>query len=131
MSSTTMPASDPLAILRYFDVALLVLAAPFVVLAGAPVLGFVVGAGAWIVTRVLGAWVERYARTRDIKAQIAINFGVLMGRVWVVGIAILVVGRTADRADGLMAALTALVAFTVYLAINLITRPSERSTPSS
>jgi hypothetical protein len=131
MSSTTMPASDPLAIVRYFDVALLVLAAPFVVLAGAPVLGFVVGAGAWIVTRVLGVWVERYARTRDVKAQIAINFGVLMGRVWVVGIAILVVGRTADRADGLMAALTALVAFTVYLAINLMTRPSERSTPSS
>jgi hypothetical protein len=30
-----------------------------------------------------------------------------------------------------MAALTALVAFTVYLAINLMTRPSERSTPSS
>jgi hypothetical protein len=131
MSSTTMPASDPLAIVRYLDVALLVLAAPFVVLAGAPVLGFVVGAGAWIVTRVLGVWVERYARTRDVKAQIAINFGVLMGRVWVVGIAILVVGRTADRADGLMAALTALVAFTVYLAINLMTRPSERSTPSS
>jgi hypothetical protein len=79
---------------------------------------------------VIGVFVERYARTRDVKAQIAINFGLLMGRVWVVGIAILVVGRTADRADGLMAALVALVAFTVYLATNLILRPSERSTPS-
>ena len=96
---------------------------------GAPVLGYVVGAAAWIVTRVLGAWIERYARTRDVKAQLALNFGVLMGRVWIVGIAILVVGQTADRADGLMAALLALVAFTIYLATTLILRPSERSTP--
>ena len=105
------------------------LAAPFVVLMGAPMLGYVVGAGAWIFTRVLGDVVERYARTRDFKAQIALNFGVLMGRVWIVGIAILVVGKTADRADGLMAALVALVAFTIYLATTLILRPSERSTP--
>ena len=55
--------------------------------------------------------------------------GVLMGRVWIVGIAILVVGKTADRADGLMAALVALVAFTIYLGTTLILRPSERSTP--
>jgi hypothetical protein len=54
-----------------------------------------------------------------------------MGRVWIVGVAILVVGKTADRADGLMAALVALVAFTIYLGTNLAMRPSERSTPSS
>jgi hypothetical protein len=129
MSSTTMPTSDPLAIVRYADVAILVLAAPFIVLMGAPVLGYVVGASAWIVTRILGALVERHARSRDVKSQIAMNFGVLMGRVWIVGIAILVVGKTADRADGLMAALVALVAFTIYLGTSLVLRPSERSTP--
>jgi hypothetical protein len=126
-----MPTSDPLSIVRYADVVVVVLAAPFIVLMGAPVLGYVVGAAAWIVTRVLGDLVERYARTRDIKAQIALNFGVLMGRVWIVVIAILVVGKTADRADGLMAALVALVAFTIYLGTSLILRPSERSTPRS
>jgi hypothetical protein len=129
MSSTTMPTSDPLAIVRYADVVVIVLAAPFIVLMGAPVLGYVVGAGAWILTRVLGAVVERYARTRDIKTQLALNFGVLMGRVWIVGIAILVVGKTADRADGLMAALVALAAFTIYLGTSLVLRPSERSSP--
>ena len=126
-----MPTSDPLAIVRYLDVVVVVLAAPFVVLMGAPVLGYVVGAAAWIFTRVLGALVERHARTRDFKAQIGLNFGVLMGRVWIVGIAILVVGKTADRADGLMAALVALVAFTIYLGTSLVLRPSERSTPRS
>ena len=54
-----------------------------------------------------------------------------MGRVWIVGIAILVVGKTADRADGLMAALLAIVAFTIYLATSLVLRPSERNTPRS
>jgi cytochrome bd-type quinol oxidase subunit 2 len=131
MSTTTMPTSDPLAIVRYADVVVIVLAAPFVVLMGAPVLGYVVGGAAWIFTRVIGALVERHARTRDFKAQMAMNFGVLMGRVWIVGIAILVVGKTADRADGLMAALVALVAFTIYLGTSLVLRPSERSTPRS
>ncbi len=126
-----MPTSDPLLIVRYVDVLVLLLAAPFVVLADGPVLGYVVGAGAWIFTRVVGAAVERYARSRDFKAQIALNFGVMMGRVWIVGIAILIVGKTADRADGLMAALVALVAFTLYLATTLILRPTERNTSRS
>ncbi len=39
-----MPTSDPLAIVRYLDVVVVVLAAPFVVLTGAPVLGYLVGA---------------------------------------------------------------------------------------
>ncbi len=126
-----MPTSDPLIIVRYVDVLVVLLAAPFVILADGPVLGYAVGGAAWIFTRLVGAVVERYARSRDFKAQIAMNFGVLMGRVWIVGIAILIVGKTADRADGLMAALVALVAFTLYLATTLILRPSERNTPRS
>ena len=126
-----MPTSDPLVFVRYLDVVVIVLAAPFVVLADGPVLGYMVGAAAWILTRILGALVDRYARTLDYKAQIAWNFGVMMGRVWIVGIAILVVGKTADRADGLMAALLAIVAFTIYLATSLVLRPSERNTPRS
>jgi hypothetical protein len=123
-----MPTSDPLVFLRYLDVVLLILAAPFVWLMGGPMLGFTVGAVAWLFTRVLGAVIERQARGRQIKTQVALNFGVLMGRVWIVGIAILVVGRTAEREDGLTAALVALVAFTLYLATSLVLRPSERNT---
>jgi hypothetical protein len=127
MSSTTMSTSDPLVFVRYLDIVVVVLAAPFVVLADGPVLGYAVGAAAWIFTRILGALVDRYAAGREYKAQIGLNFGVMMGRVWVVGIAILVVGKTGDRADGLMAALLALVAFTIYLATSLVLRPTERN----
>jgi hypothetical protein len=59
----------------------------------------------------------------------ALNVTVLLGRVWVVGLCILAVGLAADREDGLMAALVALVAFTVYLATSLILRPLERNAP--
>ena len=126
-----MSTSDPLVFVRYLDVVLLILAAPFVWLMGGPMLGYAVGAGAWLVTRVLGAIIERQARGKEIKTQIALNFGVLMGRVWVVGIAILIVGRTAGREDGLTAALVALVAFTIYLATSMVLRPSERNTKRS
>jgi hypothetical protein len=125
-----MPASDPLVIVRYLDVALVVLAAPFVILTGAPLLGYLVGAGAWILTRVAGVLIERAARRRrDPRAVAALNLTVLLGRVWVVGLSILAVGLAATREDGLMAALVALVAFTVYLATSLIIRPLERNAP--
>jgi hypothetical protein len=123
-----MPTTDPLAFVRYLDVVIVVLAAPFVLLTGAPALGYLVGAGAWIVTRIAGVVAERAAARRsDARAVAAINLAVLLGRVWIVGLSILAVGLAADREDGLMAALTALVAFTVYLATSLITRPLERN----
>jgi hypothetical protein len=123
-----MPTTDPLAFVRYLDVVIVVLAAPFILLTGAPVLGYAVGAVAWIVTRVTGGAAERAAARRtDARTVAALNVAVLLGRVWVVGLSILAVGLAADREDGLMAALTALVAFTVYLATSLITRPLERN----
>lgn len=126
-----MPTSDPLVIVRYLDVLVVVLAAPFVILMGGPLLGYLVGAVAWIATRALGVAVERYARGRSPKQQVGLNFGVLMGRAWILGITILVVGLAGEREDGLMAALLALVAFTVYLATTLALPRTERNTPSS
>jgi hypothetical protein len=125
-----MPASDPLAIVRYLDVIVVVLAAPFVILTGAPVLGYLVGAAAWIVTRFAAVAIERAAgRSRNPRAVAALHLTVLLGRVWVVGLSILAVGLAADREDGLVAALVAIVAFTVYLATSLILRPLERNAP--
>jgi hypothetical protein len=122
--------SDPLAIVRYLDVALVILAAPFVVLLDAPLLGYAVGAAAWIANRALGVAVERYARDRgDVRAAVGLNVGALLGRAWLVGLTILAVGLAGDRKDGLMAALLLLVAFTVYFATSLILRPLERNTP--
>ncbi len=125
-----MRTSDPLAIVRFLDVALVVMSAPFVVLLGGPVLGYVAGALAWIANRALGVGVERYARARnDVRTAVGLNIGALLGRAWLVGLTILAVGLAGDREDGLMAALLLLVAFTVYFATSLILRPLERNTP--
>ena len=47
MSTRALRSSDPLAPVRYLDVVVVVLAAPFVLLTGLPVLGYVVGAVLW------------------------------------------------------------------------------------
>jgi len=125
-----MPSSDPLALVRYLDIAVVILAAPFVLLMDAPVTGYLVGAAVWIVTRLGGVAVERWARaTKDPRTAVGLSFAVLMARAWVVGLTILAVGLAVSREDGLMAALLTLVAFTIYLATSLVFRPMERNTP--
>jgi hypothetical protein len=132
MSSAAMPTSDPLIAVRYLDVLIVVLAAPFVILMGAPVLGYVAGGAAWIGGRAIGVAVERWARaTKDPRTQVGIGFAMLMGRAWLLGLTILLVGLKGEREDGLMAALLALVAFTVYFTTTLLLRPMERNAPPS
>src|SRR5215204_113122 len=48
-TSNALRIADPLAPVRHLDVVLLVLAALFVVLLGAPVLGYAVGAVVWLI----------------------------------------------------------------------------------
>jgi hypothetical protein len=129
--SESMPnalrAADPLAPVRYLDVVLIVLAAPFVVLLDLPVLGYAVGAIVWIVARVLEAALEHTARSTDVRRAIGVKVGSMVGRTWLIGIGILVVGLAAEREDGFTAALVCLAAYTVHLATSLILRPLERN----
>jgi hypothetical protein len=121
---------DPLLFVRYLDIALLLLAAPFVVLLELPVLGYVVGAAAWIVNRVAAVAIERRAaHTEDYKTALGLNMASLVLRAWLIGLTILAVGLIADREDGLTAGVTVLAAFTVYFATSLILRPLERKPP--
>ena len=122
--------SDPLAFVRYLDIVLVVLAAPFVVLLGGPVLGYAVGGGAWIVQRVAAVVIERTAAHADnVKMALGLNMASLVVRAWLIGLTILAVGLIAEREDGLTAGITVLAAFTVYFATSLIVRPLERKPP--
>jgi hypothetical protein len=125
-----MRRSDPLAVLRYLDVLVVVLAAPFVVLTDAPILGYVVGAVVWIVQRALGVLIEgRMRRQSDVRAQVGLGLGASLGRAWLVGLTILAVGLAGSHADGVMAGVLVLVAYTIYLVTSLALRPFERNTP--
>jgi hypothetical protein len=129
--SESMPnavgTADPLAPVRYADVALVVLAAPFVILLGGPVLGYVVGAGVWIAQRILEAVLEGMARRGDVRRAIGIKVASMIGRTWLIGVGILAVGLAAEREDGFTAAIVCLAAYTVHLATSLILRPLERN----
>ena len=129
--SDSMPnavgTADPLAPVRYLDVALVILAAPFVILLGAPVLGYVVGVVVWIAQRLLEAVLDHASRRGDVRREIGIKVASMIGRVWLIGIGVLAVGLAADREDGFTAALVCLAAYTVHLATALILRPLERN----
>jgi hypothetical protein len=117
---------DPLVLFRWLDVILVVLAAPFVVLMDLPVLGYTVGALAWILNRAIGVWVEHIAeRQQDLRRAVGLNLAALFARAWLVGLTILAVGLAGEREDGLTAAVLMLVAFTLYFVSSLLLRSLE------
>ena len=111
--SARLPAA-----LRFADLALLALALPVFVVAGWPLLGYAVAAGAWLVARAVGLLAERRA-SRDLaggerRHAMGVMAMAMLGRVWLVALAVLLVGL-AEREAGLAAALLAAALFTVYL----------------
>ena len=120
-AALTRPTPEPLALLRYIDVVLVVAALPLVVLADLPLLGYAVGAVAWIAQRAAGTVLERQAKeTTNVRRQVGLNLASSLGRAWLVGGAILAVGLAGEREDGLMAAVLVAVAFTVYFGMSLL-----------
>jgi len=105
--------------LRYGDLVLLALALPVFIVAGWPMLGYAVAAGAW-----LAQWGIELAANRRVARALAAGerrtaLGVLgastLARVWLVALAILLVGLLGERQDGLAAALLSTVVFTAHL----------------
>lgn len=130
-ASASSAPRDALAYVRWLDVALLVLSVPVLLLAGLPPLGVLVGAGAWVLNRGVGALVESKARrARDYRTETGLLLASTMGRAWLAGLTILAAGLAGEREDGLTAAILVLAAFTVYFVLSLILRP-ERKTPKS
>jgi hypothetical protein len=122
------------AVLRYFDVCLVLATAPFVLVAGMPMFGYLVGACAWILTRAGAAFAhERALRARDPKVKAGLHVASMMGRVWVVALAVIIARYAGSRDDGIMAAGLVLAAFTVYFVLSFLTRGDQlhgRPSPS-
>ena len=128
MTPGASASSDPLTYVRWLDVALLVASVPVLLLAGLPQLGVLIGAGAWVLNRVLGAFLESKARNaRDMKTQTGLLLASTMGRAWLAGLTILAAGLAGEREDGLTAAILVLAAFTVYFVMSLILRPERKT----
>ena len=129
MSLTASEMSEqPVTVLSFADVVLLVVAAPIMLLIGVSAPGYCIAGGAWVVLRAMGVAVERYATaTPDPNRQIAVRMGYMLGRLFTLAIVVILV-RKSDGQDAGIAALAVVVfVFTAQLVLSALTRP-RRST---
>jgi len=113
--------------LAYLDVVLLVVAAPIMLLIGVPAVGYLVGAGAWIVLRAVGIAIDRVVPAlKDPRGEITLRLAYLLGRLFLLAIAVIVVRNGSGRNDGLTALVVIVFAFTTQLVTTFLTRPRTR-----
>ncbi len=117
------PRSTGSALLRYFDVVLLVVAAPIMLLIGVSAIGYGAGAGAWIVLRAVGEGIDRVAQTAPPRQQISIRLGFLLGRLFGLALTVIVVRNASGQDAGLTALLVIVFAYTVSLFLSFANRP--------
>lgn len=101
---------------RNLDVAAVVLAALPALLLGAPALGYLVGAGAWVLQSVLAHVDRRWIERMPFGAALFEAFG----RIWLLAGAIVIAGVAGGRADGLTAAVTIFVAYSIAFAVRIL-----------
>jgi hypothetical protein len=111
---------------RYIDLDLLALALPAFIVAGWPLVGYAVAAGAWLAQRGIHLAAERRSAQALAAGERRRALGTVaaatLARVWIVTLAILLVGLLGDREDGLAAALLTLVLVTAFLGERLVSQ---------
>jgi len=113
-----------LSVLAYLDVVVLVVAAPIMLLIGVPAGGYLVGAGAWIALRAVGVGVDRAAGAADDpRREASLRLGYLLGRLFLLAIAVILVRNGSGRDAGLTALLVIVFAFTMQLVLSFANRP--------
>jgi hypothetical protein len=114
-------------LLSYFDVVLIVLAAPIMLLIGVPAAGYLIAAAAWILLRAVGVAVDRYARASDdARMQITARMGYMLGRLFTLALMIVLVRKGFGKDDGLTALILTVFAFTVQLGTSALTAQRSR-----
>jgi hypothetical protein len=109
-----------LSVVRYLDVILVVLAVPVALALGAPVVGVVVSAAAWLVQRLLARAGQRWIAGRGADARFGLNLVDGFGRIWLLAGAIVLAALIGGRRDGLAAALLIFCAYSIAFALRLI-----------
>jgi hypothetical protein len=126
-SNSNDGADGAVTALAYLDVVLLVVAAPIMLLIGVPAVGYLVGAGAWILLRLVGIAVDRAAAAADDpRREAGLRLAYLLGWLFLLAIAIILVRKGAGRDDGLTALLVIVFAFTTQLVLTFFFRPRSR-----
>jgi hypothetical protein len=107
-------------ILRYLDVVLVVLAVPVALVLGAPAVGVVVSAAAWLTQRLLARAGQRWIAGQGDDARFGLNLVDGFGRIWLLAGAIVLAAVIGGRRDGLAAALLIFCAYSIAFAMRLV-----------
>ena len=109
---------------KYLDLAVVVIAAIPALALGAPALGYLVGAAAWILQRALQAFDFRQtAKIDESLRRAGIRTFEAFGRIWLLAGAIVLAAVVGNHKDGLAAALVICVAYSVAFVIRLMSGP--------
>jgi hypothetical protein len=112
--------------LRYVDLVLLAAGLPVFIAAGLPMAGYAVIAAVWLAQHAIEFAADRAAARALDRGERRAAMGWIgattLARVWLVMLAILLVGLLSDREAGLAAAVFALILFTVHLGGRLLAR---------
>jgi hypothetical protein len=114
--------------LRYLDVVLLVIATAPALILGAPVFGYALAGGGWILQRVLAETDRRWIRRVEKPTkQLGVSLFEAFGRIWLLAGVIIIAGVTGGRRNGETAALVIFGAYTVAFAIRVLSGPPRRT----
>ena len=112
--------------LRNFDLVLLVLALPVFIAANLPMTAYIVIALVWIaqhgVELLTNRAVRQAAARGDRRAAMGWVGATTLGRVWIITLAVLLVGVLDSKDAGLAAAVLSAVLFTVHLGGRLLAK---------
>jgi hypothetical protein len=116
-------------VLKNVDVIALAVALVLFLIAGFPIAGWLAGAGAWAIQRIVNEVAVRKAETaEDVRTRVGLLAGSLIVRGWIAAGVIIAVGLT-DKDAGLAAAVLFLAVFTLQLTITMAMRPFETPPP--
>jgi hypothetical protein len=107
-------------LVHYADVVLVAIGAAVAIPLGAPVLGFVIGAGTWLLQRVVQEVDKRWiAKVGKPVRRLGYTLFEAFGRIWLLAGGIIVAIAVGSRADALTAGLIILCAYTVAFVVRL------------
>ena len=115
-----------MSVLAYFDVIVLVVAAPIMLLIGVPASGYAIGAGAWIALRAASVGVDRVTASMDAQRQIGLRLGFMLARLFTLAIAVIIARNAYGKNAGITCLAVIVFAYTMSLAISAMTRTRPR-----
>ena len=119
-----------LRIARNMDIGVLLAALPIFLLGDLPMAGYAVGAGGYVLQRIVRDVLANKARESDDPRSVAgILVASMLARGFLIALALLGVGLAVSNKAGLCAAILFLAAFTISFGMGLALRPFEQGPP--